>query len=97
MEAALDEIKAKCAVQIQQMAECIQENPEHWETQCQMYHSEVQECVSKNSEKVMKIQRECRSDIDAYEFCVKQNSSNPQKCMEQLKSLYECSKRVQNN
>ncbi|KAH6563221.1 hypothetical protein BASA50_006707 [Batrachochytrium salamandrivorans] len=97
MEDTLDQVSKHCGLQVKLFGACLERNDGNWEPNCLKEKSHLTKCAEENVGELRRIKQECAGVISDYRTCLTSNTTNPQACIEQLKSLYQCHHTVANS
>ncbi|KAI8587253.1 hypothetical protein BDZ88DRAFT_426270 [Geranomyces variabilis] len=90
MESTLDEVAKHCHIPLLFYTQCVEKNPQNWETACQKEKEAVTHCAEENVQSLRLVKKHCAAQISAYQQCLNANTSNPSACVGALKELYGC-------
>ncbi|OLY81176.1 Coiled-coil-helix-coiled-coil-helix domain-containing protein 5 [Smittium mucronatum] len=90
MESILEEVSKNCAVQINDFYSCVEENQTDWKTKCSTLETSLAACSEQYSKRLIIARNKCKDSVQKYENCVKNNQTNPETCISELKDLYNC-------
>ncbi|ORX89525.1 hypothetical protein K493DRAFT_318615 [Basidiobolus meristosporus CBS 931.73] len=94
MDQTLDEVVKHCAVQLELYQRCIERNPESWETDCRQQRQDLTKCSEDNVGALKEVRIKCAYAVKDYETCLTSNHDEPEKCIDPLRELYECTQKV---
>ncbi|ORY04725.1 hypothetical protein K493DRAFT_311268 [Basidiobolus meristosporus CBS 931.73] len=77
MDNTLEEVVKYCGLQLEMYQRCVESNPTNWESACFKQKQALTKCSEENVE-ALRVP------------CLKDNQQEPEKCLESLKQLYEC-------
>ncbi|RGB32739.1 hypothetical protein C1646_706127 [Rhizophagus diaphanus] len=94
MESTLEFVIKHCSTQLELYQRCIENNPKE-RFNCQKEKNELSKCSEDNNPLLKQIKEQCNELIQAFERCLNENETNPEKyCISLLRDLYDCTENV---
>ncbi|GAA5816551.1 hypothetical protein MFLAVUS_010081 [Mucor flavus] len=90
MEDTLDQVRQKCALQLEMYQKCIENYPHTWDKSCMQQKKALTKCSEDNVGILKYVKERCTLQINAYDRCLSANSEDPEQCVQVLKELYFC-------
>ncbi|KAK9765446.1 hypothetical protein K7432_006229 [Basidiobolus ranarum] len=90
MDHTLEEVVKHCGLQLEMYQRCVESNPSNWESTCFKQKQALTKCSEENVEALRVVKQKCTPIITMYETCLKNHQQEPEKCLDSLKELYEC-------
>ncbi|PVU96414.1 hypothetical protein BB561_001191 [Smittium simulii] len=90
MEEIIEQVGANCGAHIEAYSKCVDLNPQNWKTSCISLEKELSKCSEKYSKRLLEAKQKCSDFTAKYEACLSQNQLVPEKCILELKDLYNC-------
>eukprot|EP00123_Amoebidium_parasiticum_P008182 comp18633_c0_seq1/m.20235 comp18633_c0_seq1/g.20235 ORF comp18633_c0_seq1/g.20235 comp18633_c0_seq1/m.20235 type:complete len:111 (-) comp18633_c0_seq1:626-958(-) len=94
MDATLEEVSRQCAEQLQRYSDCVNGNPETWESACADLQTELAVCSEKSVKPIMEVKRICSDQLKVYNGCLARNQADPAVCVPEFENFYECADKI---
>ncbi|KAF7727772.1 Coiled-coil-helix-coiled-coil-helix domain-containing protein 5 [Apophysomyces ossiformis] len=90
MEDTLDQVREKCALQLEIYQKCVENYPQSWDKSCLQQKRALTKCSEENVGILKFVKQHCSTQIKTYDACLAANPEDPEKCVQALKELYLC-------
>ncbi|KAG0170323.1 hypothetical protein DFQ28_010811 [Apophysomyces sp. BC1034] len=90
MEDTLDQVREKCALQLEMYQKCVENYPQSWDKSCMQQKRALTKCSEDNIGILKYVKQHCSTQIKAYDACLMANPEDPEQCVQALKALYLC-------
>ncbi|ORZ38961.1 hypothetical protein BCR44DRAFT_1428140 [Catenaria anguillulae PL171] len=88
MEASIDEVQQHCGPELRQFQECLDKTSHP--SNCQRALKTLNLCTEAKVPSVRRIREQCDQQNQAFSKCMEENANTPDKCIDALRSFYEC-------
>ncbi|KAI8047830.1 uncharacterized protein B0P05DRAFT_565215 [Gilbertella persicaria] len=90
MDDTLEQVRAKCALQLETYQKCVENYPHSWDKSCMQQKQALTKCSEENVGILKFVKQHCSSQINAYDQCLAANAEKPDECIQALRDLYLC-------
>ncbi|KAG1107701.1 hypothetical protein G6F42_016273 [Rhizopus arrhizus] len=90
MDDTLEQVREKCALQLEMYQKCVEIYPHSWDKSCMQQKKALTKCSEDNVGILKFVKEHCTMQINAYDKCLSANSEKPDECVQVLKELYFC-------
>ncbi|KAI7903040.1 uncharacterized protein BX663DRAFT_509326 [Cokeromyces recurvatus] len=90
MDDTLDQVREKCALQLDMYQKCVENYPQSWDKSCIQQKKALTKCSEENVGILKYVKEHCTAQIKAYDQCLAVNADKPDECIQALKDLYLC-------
>eukprot|EP00112_Aurelia_sp_Birch-Aquarium-sp1_P010367 Seg2217.3 transcript_id=Seg2217.3/GoldUCD/mRNA.D3Y31 product="Coiled-coil-helix-coiled-coil-helix domain-containing protein 5" protein_id=Seg2217.3/GoldUCD/D3Y31 len=93
MDAIIDIVERKCCAEMSEYTACVNEHPENWLEKCSNEKKALNDCSSQHPV-IKQINKNCGTEFQRYDDCLRTNSSQPQHCSAELELFSLCAESV---
>ncbi|KAI9478479.1 MAG: hypothetical protein EXX96DRAFT_484697 [Benjaminiella poitrasii] len=90
MDDTLEQVREKCALQLDTYQKCVENYPHSWDKSCVQQKKALTKCSEENVGILKYVKEQCTAQIKAYDTCLAANADKPDECIQALKDLYLC-------
>uniref|UniRef100_A0A7S2Y1Q9 IMS import disulfide relay-system CHCH-CHCH-like Cx9C domain-containing protein n=1 Tax=Fibrocapsa japonica TaxID=94617 RepID=A0A7S2Y1Q9_9STRA len=90
MDRVLADVEAACGNIIEKFKDCIESNGNTMAKECERLKKEVGQCAEERVAAVKISAVKCQPVIQVYQECISKNSSNMERCEQQLLAMANC-------
>ncbi|CAG8621017.1 4583_t:CDS:2 [Funneliformis mosseae] len=97
MNSTIELVLKHCPTQLELYQRCIENNPTEWSIKCQKEKYELTKCSEDNIPTLRQVKKQCNEMIQAFDKCLAKNETEPEKCTDFLRNLYDCIENATDN